>query len=443
MRIQLSEHFDFKKLARFILPTVVMMVFTSVYSVVDGLFVSNFVGKTAFAAVNLIMPIVLGFGAVGLMFGTGGSALVAKVLGEGDKERANAYFTMLVVALSVIGVLLTAIGLLILRPVASALGAEGQMLEDCVIYGQILIGTQVLYMLEFMFQSFFSAAEKPKLGLFIIILAGVTNIVLDALFIVVFRWGLVGAAVATAIGQAVGAVIPLVYFIRRNNSLLRLVKTKFSFAPVRKACVNGASEMMSNLSASVVNILYNFQLMKLIGENGVAAYGFIMYVSFFFSAIFLGYSIGAAPIISYNYGADNRTELKSIYRKSMIIIGAASIAMTVSAIALSSPLSSLFVGYDAELFELTRHGFVLYSFSFLLMGVNIFGSGFFTALNNGVISAAISFLRTLVFQIAAVMVLPLFLNIDGIWLSVVVAESLSFIVTSAFLLSRKKRYGYM
>lgn len=443
MRIQLSEHFTFKKLLRFIMPTVIMMIFTSIYTVVDGLFVSNFVGKTAFAAVNLIMPVLMAFGALGFMVGAGGSALVAKVLGEGDRNKANAYFSMLIYFMIGAGLVLSVIGEIIIEPLSAALGAKDEMLADCVLYGRIVIASQTAFMLQNVFQSFFATAEKPKLGLAIVVTAGVSNAVLDALFIVAFKWGLAGAAAATAIGQLIGALTPLIYFARKNNSLLRLVKTGIKWKVLAKACSNGSSEMMTNLSASVVNILYNFQLMKLAGENGVAAYGFIMYISFVFLAMFFGYSIGVAPVIGYNYGAAKHDELKNIFRKSLLLIGITGIVMTGAAVGLAGPLATVFVGYDAELLELTRRGFMLYSFSFLFAGYNVFASAFFTALNNGLISATVSFLRTLVFQIAAVFVMPIFLAIDGIWLAIVVAEALAFIVSASFLLAKRKRYHYL
>lgn len=443
MRIQLSEHFTFKKLLRFIMPTVIMMIFTSIYTVVDGLFVSNFVGKTAFAAVNLIMPVLMAFGALGFMVGAGGSALVAKVLGEGDKNKANAYFSMLIYFMIGAGLVLSVIGEIIIEPLSAALGAKDEMLADCVLYGRIVIASQTAFMLQNVFQSFFATAEKPKLGLAIVVTAGVSNAVLDALFIVAFQWGLAGAAAATAIGQLIGALTPLIYFARKNNSLLRLVKTGIKWKVLAKACSNGSSEMMTNLSASVVNILYNFQLMKLAGENGVAAYGFIMYISFVFLAMFFGYSIGVAPVIGYNYGAAKHDELKNIFRKSLLLIGITGIVMTGAAVGLAGPLATVFVGYDAELLELTRRGFMLYSISFVFAGYNVFASAFFTALNNGLISATVSFLRTLVFQIAAVFVMPIFLAIDGIWLAIVVAEALAFIVSASFLLAKRKRYHYL
>lgn len=442
MRIQLSDHFTYGKLIRFVLPSIVMMIFTSIYSVVDGLFVSNFVGKTPFAALNLIYPLIIMMGAIGFMLGTGGTAIVAKTLGQGDKEAANRYFSMLVYVSVVVGVLLTAIGIPLLRPVGWLLGAEGAMLEDCVVYGRIILLALPFYMLQFLFQSFFVTAEKPKLGLVVTVGAGLTNIVLDGVFVAGLRWGLAGAAAATAMSQVVGGVVPVVYFARKNTSLLRLTRTKFYGRVLLRTCTNGASELMSNISASIVTMLYNFQLMRFAGEDGVAAYGVIMYVAFFFAAVFIGYSVGSAPIVSFNFGAENHRELKNLYRKSLILVGLSGAAMCLLAVLLASPLSELFVGYDQGLYQLTVRGFRFYAVSFLLSGFNIFGSSFFTALNNGAVSAMISFLRTLLFQCVSILLLPAIWGIDGVWSAIIAAELMSLAVTAAFLLANRKKYHY-
>ena len=443
MRIQLSDHFTAAKLLRFVLPSIAMMIFTSIYGVVDGLFVSNFVGKTPFAALNLIMPFLMGLGALGFMIGTGGSALIARTLGEGDRERANRYFSMLIAVTVISGLALTALGLVFLRPIAAAMGATDALMEDCVLYGRILLTFQTAFMLQNVFQSFFALAEKPKMGLWMTVAAGMTNIVLDALFVAVFRWGLAGAAAATVLSQVVGGVVPLFYFARPNSSLLRLVKPRFDGRALGKVCLNGSSELLTNLSASLVSVLYNFQLMKLAGEDGVAAYGVLMYVNFIFLAIFFGYAIGGAPLISYHYGAGNRPELQNLFRKSLLLTAGCGLALTLLAEALSGPLSRVFVGYDAALYEMTRHGFRLYALSFLAAGLNVFGSAFFTALNDGPVSAVISFLRTLVFQVAVVLVLPVLFGIDGIWLAVPVAELLALAVTTGFLVGKRKKYHYV
>lgn len=442
MKIQLSEHFSYKKLLKFTFPSIVMMVFTSIYGVVDGFFVSNYAGKTQFAAVNLIMPFLMILGTIGFMFGTGGSALVSKTMGEGKKEKAQQIFSQLICASILLGVIFSVAGIVFLRPVSAALGAKGEMLDDCVLYGRIILCALTVFILQNEFQSFFVAAEKPQLGLYVTVIAGVANMVLDALFVAVFRWGIAGAALATAVSQIVGGVIPLVYFLRPNESTLRLIKSKFEGRVLLRACTNGSSEMMSNLSMSLVSMLYNAQLMKFAGENGVAAYGVLMYVNFVFLAIFIGIGVGSAPIVSYHYGAENHAELKSLRRKSTVIILVFSAVMFALAQLLALPLSKIFVGYDAELLAMTCRAFRFCSFVFLFAGMNIYGSAFFTALNNGLVSALISFLRTLVFQVAAVLIFPIFLELDGVWLSAVAAEILSAFVTIVFLIGLKRKYHY-
>ncbi len=419
-----------------------MMIFTSVYGVVDGIFVSNFVGKTPFAAINLIMPICMLFGALGFMIGTGGSALVSKNLGEGDREGANKVFSLLVYVSVALGAALSAHGFAFAEPMSRLLGAEGEMLENCALYGRILFLSLVPFILQNVFQSFLVVAERPKLGLGITVAAGITNIILDALFIVVFEWGLAGAVAATAISQTVGGIIPLIYFFVSDKNQLRLGKTSFNGKAILNTCANGSSEMMTNVSLSLVNILYNFQLMRMIGEDGIAAYGVIMYVNFIFIAAFIGYSIGCAPIISFHYGAENSDELKNLRQKSLVVVLSGSLCMTALGIVLSGTLSSIFVGYDAELNALTQRAFFMYSFSFLFVGFNIFESAFFTALNNGAVSALLSFLRTLLFQVICVLCLPLILGTDGIWLSVVFAEGIAVILGIVFLVALRRKYRY-
>jgi len=443
MRIQLSDHFTYGRLLRFVFPSIIMMIFTSIYGVVDGLFVSNLVGKTPFAAVNLIWPYIMGLSVVGFMVGSGGTALISRSLGEGKKERANREFSLLVYVTIAVGLVFTAFGLVTMRPVAALLGAEGELLDIAVRYGSIVMSAQMPFMLQTAFQTFFITAEKPKLGLVVTVLAGLTNMVLDALFIAVFRWGVEGAALATALSQVVGGIVPLLYFARPNSSLLRLTKTTMDRKVLWKTCTNGSSELMTNLSMSLVNALYNLQLLRLAGENGVAAYGVIMYANFIFVAIFVGYAIGSAPVVGYHFGAGNTGELKNLFRKSLHLMTICGIVMLVLGVGLAGSLARIFVGYDAELLALTTRGFRLYSLSFLLMGFNIFGSAFFTALSNGPVSAAISFLRTLVFQAAAIFLLPLLLpGADGVWLAVVTAEALALVITVLFFIQLKDRYQY-
>jgi putative MATE family efflux protein len=442
MKIQLSEHFTYKKLIKFTIPTIIMMIFTSIYGVVDGIFVSNCVGSDAFAAVNLIMPILMIFGTIGFMIGTGGSALVSKTIGEGDKKKANKYFSMLIYLLVITGMVLTIVGLVFIEPMSKLLGADESMLKDCITYGRTIIIFLVVFVLQNCFQSFLIVAEKPTFGLIVSIVTGVTNMILDFLFMYVFRMGVFGAALATGISQLIGGIIPLVYFICNKNGTLKLVKAKFEWKAIFQSCVNGSSEMLTNLSMSLVNMLYNMQLMKYAGPDGVVAYGIIMYVGFIFAGTYLGYSIGTAPIIGYHYGAGNTEELKNLLKKSLKLIAITSLVMTGLAEILSRVLASIFVSYNVELLNMTTKAIRLFSISFIISGFNMFASSFFTALNNGVVSAAISFLRTLVFQVVMIFILPAILGLDGIWLAVVFAEILSLIVSSIFLIKNRKKYQY-
>lgn len=440
--MQLSGHFGFRRLLKYTVPSIIMMIFTSVYGVVDGFFVSNYTGKTSFAAVNFIMPVLMVLGCVGFMFGTGGGAVISKTMGEGDRKKANEIFTFIVIASAVLGTALAVIGMFVLKPLAVLFGADGRLLADSVFYGKIILAALPFYVLQFEFQCLFATAGKPKLGLFVTAAAGIANMVLDALFVAVLKWGLGGAAAATAISQVLGGIIPVIYFARKNTSLLRFVKFRFDGKVLLKTCTNGSSELMSNISMSVVSMLYNVQLMKYAGENGVAAYGVLMYVSMIFQAVFIGYSVGSAPIIGYNYGAQNHSELKGLLKNGFLFIGICAVFMFAAGELLSRPLSLMFVGYDQELLDMTAHAFSIFSFSFLLSGFSIFGSSYFTALNDGLTSALISFLRTLVFQIAAVLLFPIIFDINGIWFSIVAAEIMSVTVTMLFLILKRKKYGY-
>ena len=443
-KIQLSDHFTYSRLIRFTLPSIGMMIYTSIYSVVDGFFVSNFAGKTPFAAINLIMPFLMILSTVGFMFGTGGSAIVAKTFGEGDREKGNQYFSLFVYVAAALGFLLAVLGIAFMRPIAAALGAEGELLTNAVLYGRIILLALPFNTLQYLFQSFFVTAEKPQLGLAVTVASGLVNMILDAVLVILLpqEYKLAGAAIATMLSQMAGGSIPIFYFRRKNSSLLRLGKTRFNGKAILKACTNGSSEFMSNVSMNIVGMLYNIQLLKYAGENGVAAYGVMMYVSMIFSAAFIGYSIGTAPIIGYHVGAKNYTELQGLLRKSLIMIGSFGIVMVFAAELLASPLASLFVSYDADLMALTVSGFRVFALSFLFMGYAIFGSGFFTALNDGVTSAIISFLRTLVFQVAAVLLLPMIWEIDGVWISIVIAEFMAVVFSGIFLIVKRKKYHY-
>lgn len=440
--IQLSDHFNYRRLLRYTLPSVLMLIFTSVYSVVDGFFVSNFTGKTPFAAVNFIMPLLMILGCAGFMFGTGGGALIAKTMGVGETKKANELFSMIVYVAAACGVVLAVFGILFLRPIASLMGAEGRLLDDCVLYGRINLLALPFFILQYEFQCLFAVAEKPRLGLYVTVAAGIINMILDALFVAIFHWGLPGAAAATALSQFTGGVIPLIYFGRKNDSPLQLGKCRIDRWALAKTCTNGSSELMNNISMSVVSMLFNVQLMAYAGENGIAAYGVLMYVSMIFQAVFIGYSVGAAPIVSYHYGAQNHEELKSLRQKSIALVCVFSVLMLAAGQVLARPLSMVFVGYDDALMDLTVHAFTIFSFSFLLSGFSIWGASFFTALNDGLVSALISFLRTLVFQCIAVLTLPLLWGLDGIWHAVVVAEVMASILTALFLVGKQKKYHY-
>ncbi len=442
-KIQLSDHFTYPRLLRFVLPCIGTMLFTSIYGIVDGLCVSNFVGKTAFAAVNLIMPLPMLLGTIGFMLGTGGSAIVGITLGEGDQKKADRYFTMFLLAALVSVSVLAVLGIVFLRPIAVLLGAKGELLDYAVRYGRILMVSLPTFALQNMFQSFFVTAEKPNLGFWFTVGAGCTNMVLDVVMVGLWGWGVEGAAIATFISQLVGGVLPVFYFLNHNNSSrLHLCKTEFLGGVLRDACINGSSELMTNLSMSLVNILYNYQLLRLAGENGVAAYGVIMYAAFLFVAVYVGYAVGSAPIVSFHYGARNHAEVHNLYQKSLRLIAVVSVTMTLASMLIIPFVARVFVGYDPELLELTTRAFRLYALSFLIMGFNVYASSFFTALGDGVTSALISFLRTLVFQIAAVLILPAVLDVDGIWLAVTFAELAALAVSVTMFIRKDSVFHY-
>lgn len=451
MGIKLSDHFTYRKLIKFCLSPIIMMVFTSIYGVVDGLFVSNFAGKTPFAAINLIFPFIMILGGIGFMIGSGGTALIGKTLGQGKRDKANQYFSMIIILTLVVGAILTAVGVVFIRPVANLLAmnldanpAEKiEIVDNCVIYGRIVLSFNICFMLQNVFQVIFPVAEKQKLGLYFTLAGGITNIVLDALFIGVFKWGIVGAATATGISETVAGLLPIFYFLsKRNHSLLRLTKTKLEFRPIMQVCGNGISELFSNISGSIVAIVYNFQLSKYAGTNGVAAYGVLMYVQFIFIAIFIGYTIGSSPVISYHYGAENHDELKGLLKKSLKLNLLTGIIMFGLAMCLAIPFAKIFVGYDQELLDMTSHAFRIISMNFLIVGINIFISSFFTALNNGIISAIISVLRTLCFKLLAAILLPIWFGVEGIWWSITFAEGMALIISVIFLFAKKKKYHY-
>ena len=440
--MQFSEHYTYKKIIRYTVPPIIMMIFTSLYSVVDGLFLSNCAGKQAFSAVSFIMPYLMMFNSTGFMLGTGSSALIAKKMGEKKYKSANEIFTTVVVVSIFSGVILSFIGLIFLTPVASMQGAKGELLNNCLKYGRIYLLGVPACIIQFEFEALYSTSGKSKLGLYSTIISGLTNVILDALFLYVFSWNIKGAAAATIISQYVGGIIPIIYYSRKNKSNLRLVKCKLRFRDMIKVCTNGSSEMVNNISISVVSLMYNIQLLKYAGDDGIAAFGIMMYVNFLFTAVFWGYVSGISPIISFNYGAKNSKELHSLLKKSIVILTLTSISMFMSSVFLATPVTKIFVNYDAQLLAMTIKGFYLFSFSFLFSGMSIFSSSFFTSLNNGFISAVISFSRVFLFQIPAVLILPLILGLDGIWLSVVIAELLTVAAGTGLILKYRKKYNY-
>ncbi len=443
MQYALDGHYGYRRLIRSSIPGVAMMLVGSIYSVVDGLFVSNFVGTTAFAALNVIWPAIMLIGALGLMIGTGGSALVAKTMGEGDHDRAHQMFTMLVQFTFVLSALFMVPLFFLMEPLARMLGAEGEMVNQCVIYGRICSLGLPAFMLQMAFQSFYMTAEKPQLGTIMSIVCAVTNMTLDALFIVVLKWGLAGAAAASMLACCVGGFYPLWYFSsRRNQSSLKLVYAKFERHPLLQACSNGLSEYVGNISFNVLAICYNLQLLRMMGENGVAAYSVLLYYSYVFAAIFFGYNITVTPVVGFNYGAGDKAELRSLLRHSMILLLALGCVITLAAELTAGPAARLFVGYDPELTALTMRAIRISMASFVLVGVNIFTSAWFTGLNNGKVSAAVSFIRNLILELGFVFLLPALLGPDGIWLAVDAAEVCALIMTITLILAYRKRYGY-
>ncbi len=442
MNNKLSQNFSYTKLLLFTLPTICMMIFTSIYTIVDGFFISNYVGKTAFAAVNLIWPALMILASLGFMVGSGGSAIVARLLGEKKQKEANQVFTMMFIFTLILGIITSILGCLATPMVAKLLKASEGMFDTCVLYGRIINAFNFTFMLQYFFQCFFVSASKPKLGFIITVSAGIVNMILDALFIAIFNWGVAGAALATGIGQILGGFLPVIYFSRKNDSTLQFAKTKLDFNLILDACFNGSSELMSSISSSFVGILYNFQLMKYSGENGIAAYGVLMYTQMIFQAIYLGYTVGTNPIVSYNYGADNHKGLNNILTKSLKIIGISGICMFSLCFLLSEKIAHIFVGYDQTLMEITTNAFKLYAFSFIFSGYNIYASGFFTSLGNGKVSAIISFLRSMLFQLIAIYTLPVILGLNGIWWAVTAAEVCAIIISVLFITKLNKHYHY-
>lgn len=443
MNIQLSDHFTYGKLIRFTMPSILMMLFTSIYGMVDGFFISNFVGKSAFAAINMIIPYLQILGGIGAMLGVGGSALVAKTLGEKNIPKARSYFTMMLYLMLFTGVLASIIGIFFIEPVAYLFGATESMLPDIKTYGIICLLFNLFLQAQYTFQNYLVVAEKPKFALKVIIIAGVTNMVLDAVFMGLLGMGVEGAALATGLSQCIAGILPFLWFLsKKNTSPLHFTRTKFEFKPMLQACINGSSEMLSSISGSITGILYNRQLMAYAGEDGVAAYGVVMYAAFIFIAIYIGYSNGSSPIMGYHYGAQNHKEMKNVLKKSLILLGCTSVILTTIAMVFARPISAIFVSYNASLLNMTTRAFTICAIPFLFMWFNMYTSSFFTALNNGPISAVISFVRALVFPVICIIFLPMLWDLDGIWMSLVISELAGTAIALIFMLALRKKYHY-
>ena len=440
--VDMSAHFTTLQLLKYAAPSMAMMVFTSIYGVVDGFFVSNFAGSTAFAAVNFIMPFIMILCSVGFMVGTGGSALIASAAGEGDVPRANSYFCKLVTFTFMVGIVVAVFGFFFARPLAQLMGATGIMLDLSEIYARISMISLPFYMLQCLFQAFFNTAGKPKVGFVVTLCAGCTNIVLDIVFVGILGFGVEGAAAATVCSEFIGGGVSLIYFTRKNP-------TPYTYRPVLpnprligRTCINGSSEMVANIAMSLVGMVYNIQLLRLLGENGVSAYGVIMYVSLLFSAIFIGYEIACSPLMSFQNGAGNTCEKRSLFKKSMLIISVASVILFVIGESCAYPIAYIFTGYNQDLCDLTVMAFRMYACSFLFMGIAMYGSAFFTSLENGLISAIISFVRTLVCELGAVIILPYLFGAQAIWLSFVVAEIVAALLSGLLIVAFSRKYGF-
>lgn len=435
MNIELAGHYGYRRIVGSVLPSIGMVLITSIYSIVDGFFVANFAGKTGFAAINLTFPAIMMIGSLGLMIGTGGAALVAKIKGEGYPQKANRVFSMLVQFGVALGVVL-GVALAIAAPaVARWLGADEPMMEDCILYIRLNMIGMPGFVLQCAFQSFYMAAEKPQLGTLMSAVAGVTNIVLDAVLVWALGMGVTGAAIATAAGCTIGGLFPVYYFASRHNKgSLRIVPTRIIWPYIGKACTNGLSEYVGSIAMNIVTICYNLQLMHYIGEDGVSAYGVVMYIAFIFAAVFIGYNIGITPVIGYHYGARDISEQRSLFHKTIIIISILGILMTITAELFAGQLAHIFVGHDTELTELTIHGMRLNLLAFLICGINMFVSALFTGLNNGYVSATASFARTLVFEMICVWLLPSIWGIDGIWVAWPIAEVLALLLCTLLVI---------
>lgn len=443
MSYKISEHFNIKKIIIFTLPSIGMMLISSIYGVVDGFFVSNYIGSNAFAAVNIVWPFEMILGSFGLMIGAGGSALVSKTMGEQKYDLANRYFSMLIIFVIIFGMFISILGIIFNPYIIHLLDLDQETINNCNIYANVLFIFLIFFMLQNIFQSFNIVASKPEMGIITMILSGITNILLDYIFIVILNMGIFGAALATGLSQFAGAIVPFIFFINKNSTLLRIKFVKIDFKIILKTSYNGISEMLSSISFSLVSILYNIILLSYIGINGVNAYGVILYISYIFISIYFGYSMGISPIISYNYGAKNKKELNNIFNISLVLICSVSILLTFIGYIFAKQLSSIFVNYDKELLNLTTHALHINVFSFLFCGYNIFASSLFTALNNGTVSLILSFLRSLIIQVVCILTIPILFGSEGIWFAGVVSDIISLIISIIFIFKYRNKYGYL
>lgn len=438
----IAQEFNLISLLRFVAPTVVMLVFMSLYQMVDAVFVSKFVGENALSALNIVYPFPSIVIAVSIMLATGGSAIIARNMGEGKEKEAKENFSFIVLVGAVIGVAIATAGILFIEPLIYMLGATPSLYDYCYEYLFILVLSVPLSVFQMLFQSFFVTAGKPHLGLTLTVLGGVSNIVLDYVFIVLCGFGVSGAALATSIGYSIPGLFGLIYFAVSRKGTLYFVKPVFRWGVLFKCCINGSSEMVNNLAVAVTTFLFNVLMLKYEGEAGVAAITIVLYAQFLMTSAFMGFSSGIAPVVSFNYGSGNVRQLKKIFKISVWVIAVVSAAVFVIAETCSDVVIMVFTPAGSEVFGLTKYGFAIFSFSFLCTGMNIFASALFTAFSNGKISAILSFLRTFVFLTACLLFLPLFWGVDGIWLAVPVAEVMALFVSVYYLVRFKKVYQY-
>ena len=419
-----------------------MMLFTSMYGVVDGLYLSHFSGKEAFAAITLIIPLPLLIGAWAYMIGAGGSAVIAKAIASDRQKDANEYFSFLVL-ISVLGsILLAGIGEIFLEPCAKLLGANDEMLPFCMTYGRILIAAVPLYVLQNVFQSFLTVAEHPKIGLAINLVSAFLNMALNFVFIRITNEVVTAVALATVVSQFVGGITPFVFFVRSKSTTLRFGRPHMPMSLLGPVFANGVSEFVSEIFHPLASVMYNYKLMELTGLNGVAAYGVLMNVGFLFGSVFLGFAVGSAPLFTYKYEREDHDELHSLFIKSTISVVLMGFLLYGVACMIEGPFAAEFFGGDELLITMTEEAFALHSLSYMVMGLAVFASAFFTAIHDSRVSFLISFLRTLLFEVLAILLLPMLFDLNGVWAASLTSEVLTLLVTVGLLISKKEKYQY-